>query len=140
MTQDTCPECGEKSHSVDRLTLKALLCPNALARLEADSYRFCPTHTCGVVYFGEEAVSVYHQADLKVRVGCKQTDDFAPMCYCFGHTIGSLREEINKTGASSVVASITAHIQADRCGCDVNNPSGHCCLGEVNKIVRRLLP
>ena len=136
MTQEVCLECGGHGQAVERMTLKALLRPDALARLDAGGYRFCPTPRCPVVYFGEGAASVYHKPDLKVRVGRKETDSPIPLCYCFGHTVGSVREEIAATGHSTVVAVITAHIQAGRCGCDVNNPSGHCCLGEVNKAVK----
>ncbi len=139
MNQDICPECGGRGQSVERLTLKALLCPDALARLDVGGYRFCPTPTCGVVYFSEGAASVYHQPDLKVRVGRKETEGPIPLCYCFGHTLASVREEVMRTGHSTAMQSITTHIQAGRCGCDVNNPRGKCCLGDVGRVVKELL-
>jgi len=116
--------------------VKALLRPDALSRLENVPYSFCPTPGCPVVYFSHEAVGVYHQEDLKVRVGLKEGDELVPICYCFGHTRASAWEEIRRTGKSTLVASITAHVQAGRCACEVNNPSGTCCLGEVNKVVK----
>ena len=135
-----CPRCGRKGRPVETLTLKALLCPAALSRLGVGaSYHFCATPTCTAVYFAGDAESVYDKDDLEVRVGLKESDDPIPLCYCFGHTRASVREEIERTGKSSAPASITAHIQAGRCGCDVNNPSGACCLGEVNKAVKELL-
>ena len=136
-----CPQCGAAGRPVEVLTLKALLRPDALARLEVGaSYFFCAAPACDAVYFAGEAASVYHKPDLEVRVGQKESDDPIPLCYCFGHTRASVREEIERTGGSSAPASITAHIRAGRCGCDVNNPSGACCLGEVNKTVKELLP
>lgn len=136
-----CPECGVAGRSVETLTLKALLCPDALARLEVGiPYFLCATATCSVVYFIREGASIYHKSDVEVRVGFKESDDPIPLCYCFGHTRASVREEIERTGNSSASASITAHIKAGRCGCDVNNPSGACCLGEVNKAVKELSP
>jgi hypothetical protein len=31
---------------------------------------------------------------------------------------------------------ITGEVEAGRCACEVKNPSGACCLGEVNKAVK----
>src|SRR5712692_1981904 len=89
-----CPECDRKGRHVDPITVKALLRPDALARLESGAYSFCPTPTCPVVYFSSEAGSVYHTEDLKVRVGLKETEDPVSICYCFGHTRASAWEEI----------------------------------------------
>jgi hypothetical protein len=119
------------------ITLKALLRPHALARLEPVAYRFCPTPTCPVAYFAGAAESVYHKDDLKVRVGLKEIDDPVPVCYCFGHTRASIVAEVRETGTSTVVASIADLVQAGRCACEVNNPSGVCCLGEVNRAVKQ---
>jgi hypothetical protein len=125
---------------VDTITLKALLRPDALARLQVGAaYRFCATSTCSIVYFAADTQSIYHKEDLEVRVGLKETQDPVPLCYCFGHTRASIEDEIARTGKSTATATITVHIKAGRCGCDVNNPSGTCCLGEVNKTVKELL-
>lgn len=134
-----CPGCAASGRPVETLTLKALLRPNTLARLEvASAYFFCSAPTCDVVYFTAGGASVYHKANLEVRVGLKEKDDPIPLCYCFGHTRASVREEIERTGSSSAPASIASHIKAGRCGCDVNNPSGACCLGEVRKAVKEM--
>lgn len=134
-----CPQCARKGRAVETLTLKALLRPDALSRLEVGvCYFFCITPACPIVYFTADAGSVYDKVDLEVRIGLKETVDPIPLCYCFGHTKASVREEIERAGTSSAPASIMAHIQAGRCGCDVNNPGGACCLGEVNKTVKEL--
>jgi hypothetical protein len=132
----TCPACGKKGRQVDRLTLKALLRPQALARLAEAQYSFCRNPECSVVYFTDDTASAYYIGDLKVRVGIKAREDPIPICYCFGHTRAGAWAEIQETGTSTLLASIRAHIQAGRCGCEVNNPSGACCLGEVTQVVR----
>lgn len=30
------------------------------------------------------------------------------------------------------------HIKADRCGCEVNNPQGSCCLGNVSAFIKQV--
>ena len=43
---------GSRSHGVALITLKALLTPAALARLNPEeAFRFCPELACDVVYF-----------------------------------------------------------------------------------------
>jgi hypothetical protein len=50
-----------------------------------------------------------------------------PVCYCFGWRRGQLQDPSN----CHATDEITAHIQAQRCGCEVNNPQGCCCLTNV---------
>jgi MerR family copper efflux transcriptional regulator len=46
LAASTCPECGERGRTVDQITLKALLRPDALMRFLPAAYRFCPTAAC----------------------------------------------------------------------------------------------
>lgn len=134
-----CPDCGRKGRAVETLTLRALLRPAALARLQPGTYHFCRTPTCPVVYFTAGGSTVYRKEDLKVRIGLKEAESPIPVCYCFGHTRESIEAEIHRTGQSTVIGAITAHVRAGRCACEVNNPSGTCCLGEVSKAVKEAL-
>jgi hypothetical protein len=43
-----------------------------------------------------------HVRDLRIRVGIKENEPAIPICYCFGHTIDSVRAEIEATGQSTV--------------------------------------
>src|SRR5260370_17685274 len=89
-----CPECDRRGRHVDSITVKALLRPGALARLENVAYSFCPTPGCPVVYFSHEAAGVYPQEDLKGRVGLKEADDPLPISSCFVHTPPRARPKI----------------------------------------------
>jgi hypothetical protein len=62
-------------------------------------------------------------------------DDNTLVCYCFRHTLSSIRDEIILTGQSTVLEQIEAGIQAGQCGCDIRNPQGSCCLGNVRVLV-----
>lgn len=62
-----------------------------------------------------------------------------PVCYCFGHTPASIRAEIERSGKSTAFATITADVKAGHCACEVRNPKGDCCLGDVLKTERRLM-
>jgi hypothetical protein len=118
--------------------MEYLLLDPFVPEIGGEPYSFCRTSQCDVVYFSNSHASKrFRKTDLKVRVGIKETDDPIPLCYCFGHTAASIREEIEQTGTSTVVESIRRDIQAGRCQCEIRNPSGKCCLAEVTSAVRK---
>ena len=125
-----CQTCGAKGLPVDAITLKALLTPAALRRGVPSDARFCPTPACAIVYFG--STGTFTENDLTVRVHAKHpNDDSVPVCYCFYYTTAEVRHE---HGAAS--KDISAEIKAGHCACEVKNPKGACCLGDVIRIER----
>ena len=102
------------------------------------AYRFCQSRECQVVYFEEHGTRVFTVGDLRIIVGVKATTDPIPVCYCFGFDESHLRDEIAHTGSTTVPERISRLVRAGLCACDVRNPSGNCCLGEVNRTAKRL--
>jgi hypothetical protein len=118
-------------------TLQALLSV-PLTRLQPGEYRFCLDAACPTVYYSADGETCFAVEDLREGVFQKRPDqDETLVCYCFQHTVGSIRAEIIQTGASTVIDRITAGIQAGQCACDIRNPQGSCCLGNVRQLVRR---
>jgi hypothetical protein len=115
-----------------------LLKPQALGRLADEPYYFDRTPECDVVYFSNASRSYFLKEDLIVRVGLKETVSPITLCYCFGHTAESAREELVATGRSTVARRISEEVQAGNCSCEVKNPGGRCCLGDVNRAVHRI--
>ena len=76
--------------------------------------------------------------DLRIRVELRATTDPIPLCYCFGFDENHIREEIAQTGTTTVPERISRLIREGLCSCDVRNPSGKCCLGDVNRTATRL--
>jgi hypothetical protein len=123
---------------VDAITVKALLAI-PLTELRAGEYRFCRTAECPTVYYRASGGQTFGEDSLRERVHQKHpTDDAVFVCYCFRHTPGSIREEVRAMGRSTVVPRATAGIQADQCACEVRNPQGSCCLGNVRAVVKRV--
>lgn len=132
-----CPQDATKGKTISLITLKSLLKPKALEQLNPNAnYRFCNSYNCSVVYFSAEG-QVFTTSDLKVPVFQKNSAETVPVCYCFGWTRQAIREEIENSGESSAVASIMAHVKAKRCGCEVNNPQGSCCLSNLQSLVNQ---
>ena len=135
-TASRCPVSGSQGTPVDLLTVKALLTEDALRRLALREYWFCPDAECDVVYFadGERFITT----DVRVPVWQKLPFGTRPICYCFGESEGSIRTEIERDGASKAVERVREHIAAERCACELRNPRGSCCLGDVIATVKRV--
>lgn len=132
-----CPHSGTSGVRVALVTIKAMLTEKALARVAQTDHWFCADAQCDVVYFTADG-GTYSKQDVRVPVWRKESVGDRTVCYCFGETESAIREEIRLTGQSEAVQRIRRHIDADRCACDVRNPRGVCCLGDVSLVVRRL--
>ena len=131
-----CPECGSRSKQVDILTVKSLVrhLPFGMATVQ---YYFCEARPCRVVYFpSNPQAPTFNKEDLLVRVGPKEELDTIPVCYCFGVTRRNITEEVRQTGRSTIAGRIKVEVKAGNCACEVKNPSGKCCLGDVIRAVQ----
>jgi hypothetical protein len=136
-TTARCPVSRTTGKAVDLQAVKALLREQPLSRLSAVRHHFCADPSCDVVYF-DTGGSVYRRDDLRVPVWEKEPFGARMICYCFGENEADMQAEIAATGTSDVVARIRAHIAARRCACEVRNPRGVCCLGDVIAAVARV--
>ena len=132
-----CPVCGEKGKGVDRITPENLLVGKQAARLKEVDYYFCPTPSCDVVYFSQDGAQYFTKKDVSTRVGLKETDDPIPICYCFDFTRDKIFDEIQQSGTSNASTYIPEKVRAGECACEIKNPSGRCCLGEVNHTIKQ---
>jgi hypothetical protein len=132
-----CPGSASAGIPVDLTTVKALLTETALRRLQPVAHRFCADPGCPVVYYDSEG-RVFTGADLRVAVWQKQAPGDRMLCYCFGESEGAIEQEIAREGRSAAEQRIREHIAAGRCACEVRNPRGACCLGDVIEAVKRL--
>lgn len=134
----TCPRCGVQGKILDPQTLKAILAIS-LAAVHPVEYRFCRTVQCSVIYFSADGGQTFTESDLRERVYQKHPEDAEVfVCYCFRHTPATIRAEVLTTKTSTVIERINAGIAAGQCACEIRNPQGSCCLGNVAAIVKRL--
>src|SRR5882724_10387338 len=88
-------------------------------------------------------IGLMHRPDIRspftrappgvIRVGPKVTEDPIPLCYCFGFDENHIRNEIERTGNTSVPEKVSKLLLEGLCACEERNPSGMCCLGVVNR-------
>lgn len=68
----------------------------------------------------------------------KEVEATPLLCYCFGHSLESLRAEWKANGRLDSVVAIRTAVKEGRCRCDQLNPSGTCCLGDVLKAAKKI--
>ena len=128
-----CPSCAQGGSPVDRITLKALLNADGLRRGIPAQPRYCSKAECPIVYFDVDGDVTFTEADLMVRVYAKRADDAdTPVCYCFGVSVGAMKAE----GAREMREAVAREVQAQHCACEVKNPKGGCCLGDLVRLER----
>lgn len=155
-TRTLCPGCGAKAKRVTAITLRSLLKDDVVGPMDASGqasccdangseatgchsisedtgWRFCDSADCDVVYFSEQSDATFAKSDLKVEVGVKETCGERPLCYCFGHSVESMKRELQESDSCTALEDIRAKMKDPGCRCETENPSGSCCLGSVAK-------
>ena len=135
MTKTTvalCPGSGTKGKAVGPVTLNALVKDEFRGRIAADAESFfCDAKGCDVVYFTTDGVTITKR-QLNVEVGVKETAGERPLCYCFSHSVATIKEELLTKGRSDALEDIRRKMKDPGCACEVKNPSGSCCLGPAS--------
>lgn len=135
---ELCPSCNVKGKKVKIITLKSMLIPTTLDSLNAGLiHYFCSSEDCNVVYFDEDK-KTYLTSEIKVSVYQKENSSSVPVCYCFGWTKDRLKENVEKGFSSKPIEHIRHNIKENRCGCEINNPQGSCCLANVTNYIKNL--
>lgn len=69
----------------------------------------------------------------------KAAEGLRTVCYCFEIAEDQIRREVEAAGVSASAERIKTLVRDDRCACEVRNPQGACCLGNVAAVVRSVL-
>ncbi len=132
-----CPVCDARGKPVPGQTIKALLAVT-LRHVGSGDYLFCRTPTCPVVYFSSDGDQTFTAGQVRERVYQKEPEaDDVLICYCFQHRLGDVRNGTAEA-QKAIVDNINAGIQVGQCACDLRNPQGSCCLGNVQALLKRL--
>lgn len=136
-TISTCAECGQTGKPVQGQTVKALLSVS-LRVVQDVEYLFCRTQSCSIVYFTSDGSQTFTTQHVRERVYQKEPEvESVFVCYCFRHTVGEVHAASSE-GRAAIVDDVNAGIQAGQCACDLRNPQGSCCLGNLRGLVKRL--
>lgn len=130
-----CPACGAKGAPVSIQTVQALAAIS-LRCLPSTSYQFCHTPHCPVVYYCTDNAQTLTVDQVRERVYQKETGQpDVYICYCFQYRAGDL-QRATVAENEAIIADIRAGIAAGQCACELRNPQGSCCLGNVYRALR----
>ena len=132
-----CPVCGLRGKPVKGQTVKAILSVS-LREVQDVEYLFCKTQNCPVVYFSPDGEQVFTIEQVRESVYQKEPEsDDVFACYCFRHTVGDIRAASTESRKANL-DDINTGIIAGQCACDLRNPQGSCCLGNVRELIKHL--
>ena len=96
-------------------------------------------HKSEIVYF-HPGGGCLHKPDVRARerIGAKETEDSVLSCYRLGFTDAMVRDKIGATGRRTIPRRITAEAGTGNCACEIRNPQGSCCLGNVSAALKRI--
>ena len=87
---------------------------------------------------GQSEVDCCSSEPVEVIGGCAKADNTL-LCYCFGFTENDIRDQIAETGTTTIPDKILSLTREGLCSCTSLNPSGLCCLGDVNRVVKKIM-
>jgi hypothetical protein len=134
-----CPECQSVGSKVGLITLVQHIKREFQKHIKRDSaYLFCRSKNCDVVYYSSSNDFVFEKQHLIVKVGQKEANGPVQVCYCFDYWVSDIEKEINETAKSTASQDIGQKIKAGLCACEIRNPQGSCCLGNVRAVEKQL--
>ena len=134
-----CPASGTQSNTVPHETLENLIVHDKRHLISKDvQYYFCSDSDCTVAYFSNTEVPLFEKSDLCVKVFSKDNQDDVHVCYCFDWTRKRLTDQIKTTGSSTAFDEITEEMRAGNCECEIQNPKGACCLGDIQNFLKEI--
>jgi hypothetical protein len=134
LADGVCPGCGGRGRPVVLATVQAQVAIS-LRELAQGGYYFCSSAGCAIVYFTSCGSAIHHD-QLRERVFQKEPRDDVLVCYCFRYRVDTLQRS-GSAERAAILADIVAGTQQGQCACDIRNPQGSCCLGNVRGLIMR---
>jgi len=67
----------------------------------------------------------------------KSRDENRLVCFCFKHSVATIKADVEKNNESTIRTSIKAQCKEGLDDCERRNPQGRCCLGHVGQVVKQ---
>jgi hypothetical protein len=132
---NVCPVCRTRGKRVQGQTIKSLLSVS-LREVKDVEYLFCKTQTCPVVYFSPDGAQTFTVAQIRESVYQKESNRLDVfVCYCFRYKVGDILTATPEA-RNAIVDDINTGINSGQCACDLRNPQGSCCLGNVRGLIK----
>lgn len=135
-TPQRCPSCARLGiecagpKKVLRITITHLVKPEFHKEIPPGETFFCAERECETVYYDAQGREI-RKGQLSVEVWQKEAPGDVPVCYCFGFSARDIMEDARRHSPPAIPRIVRDKIEAGLCACDVKNPKGSCCLGDI---------
>lgn len=133
-----CTACGQKGKPVSALTIRSLTRRHWPHYAEITDGYFCTNPNDSTVYYFPTLDLTVDKEHVVDRVGIKETEEPIYVCYCFRHTKQGIESDFMEHSRSMIEENVREKVSGKLCSCEVTNPSGQCCLGDIRKTYKRL--
>ena len=131
-----CPVCGNMGRRVTPRTLDNHV-PSLLREKIGSEATFCMNPKCDVIYCNPKGF-VIRRGQTQFPVTIKDSNDDVYVCYCFQHKRADVRREIKEKGTTDIPDKIRKGVKEGLCDCELKNPQGACCLGNVANAIKMI--
>lgn len=138
-TRADCSVSRTSSRKIQRQTVEHMVKTDLVGSMSGSQYYYCNAPDCTVVYFNQDGSGTFTKGDLQVKVFAKDPGGNVNVCYCYDWTRERIKNELAEAGQSSAAKEIAKKVKDGLCECDIKNPKGTCCLGDVNATVREAM-
>ncbi|PHR71083.1 MAG: hypothetical protein COA66_10200 [Arcobacter sp.] len=129
-----CPSCNQKAKTVPVSAVSHFVNDDVKKHISSlDGFHFCNTPTCDVIYFKKG--QILKQSDVKFSIGIKENSKPATVCFCFNWSKERIEDQIRDSGTTTALEEIKEKVKNKACNCEVQNPKGKCCMGDVKKAI-----
>ena len=127
-----CPTCENQIHRVSMNTLFYQLKYPYNSQLPEGEWYFCKNESCQVVYINQNLRDIFLSSDLRKHTQ-KPGSPHRMICHCFGINRSSFAQEVAEQ-KTEIYDFIRKQMKNKNCKCGITNPSGICCIDELNKM------
>lgn len=135
-TEIKCPSCDQKGKQVDLTTIRSMTRRNFPHYGELTQGLLCLNPDDLTVYYFSNLDFTVYQDDVVTDIGFKTNAITKTVCYCFRHTKHDIIDDYLKHGKSKIENDVRQKVKDKQCTCEVSNPKGKCCLGDIRTVIK----
>ncbi len=129
-----CPNCGKEGKAVPLITIRAQVRRDHHRYSQLTTGYYCTSAEDDLVYYFADSDTTIWKTDLVEPGPVKGKGDDTMICFCFRHRRQEILDDYRKNGKSVIEIQIRKKVKAGACSCEVSNPAGKCCLGNVRSV------
>jgi len=134
-----CKVCGSRGVKVLKVTVVNHV-KSEFWELLMDSYSFCSTSNCPIVYFNTEINQYISINKVRTEIFHKSRSKKRPVCYCMGVTEDMIMKALLIDKCRKSLRDLVEYTKAGTGKwCLVTNPTGRCCIEYLRLLIQPFL-